>query len=105
MVELNDEEHELILDNPEAAAFNAEQSIKWAIEQGIDRDLAESMWRPKPPEPALDTDVLNRIAREVTMNLQPAVPDTPKMAELRKELEPEIAQAIKDGLMIDMVPE
>jgi hypothetical protein len=46
-VELNDEEHELILDNPEADAFCAEQSIRWALERGWSREWAESMYRPK----------------------------------------------------------
>ena len=46
-VELNDEEHELILDNPEAEAFCAEQSTRWAIEKGWSRERAESMYRPR----------------------------------------------------------
>ena len=46
-VELNDEEHELILDNPEADAFCAEQSIQWALSKGWSREEAERMFRPK----------------------------------------------------------
>lgn len=45
--DLPDEEHELILDNPEADACCAEQSIRWAIERGWSRELAEAMFRPK----------------------------------------------------------
>jgi len=104
-VELNDEEHELILDNPEADAWIAEQAVKKCMARGKSREFCEEMYRPKPVEKALDTGTLNRITREVIAGAPPATPDTPKMAELRKELEVEVAQAKKDGLVIDMVPE
>jgi len=105
MVELNDEEHELILDNPEAAAFCAEQSIQWALSKGWSRELAEHMYRPRKPEPALGTEDLNRITKEITLGLEPAIPDTPLMAETRKKLEVEITEAKEKGLMIDLVSE
>ena len=47
LVELNDEEHELILDNPEADAYIAEQAVRRAIASGMDPDLAERLYRPK----------------------------------------------------------
>jgi hypothetical protein len=47
LIELNDEEHQLILDNPDAAAFCAEQSIRGAMERGCSRELAEGLYRPK----------------------------------------------------------
>jgi hypothetical protein len=46
-VELNDEEHELILDNPEADAYIAEQAVRRAIEGGMDPGMAERLYRPK----------------------------------------------------------
>jgi hypothetical protein len=44
-IELNDEEHELILDNPEADAYIAEQAVRRAIARGMDPELAESLYR------------------------------------------------------------
>lgn len=105
MVELNDEEHELILDNPEAEAFNAEQSIQWALARGWTRERAERAFLPKKREPAFDTSVLNRITNEVVMGLPPAVEDTPGMAELREKIAVDVAKAKEEGLVIDLVKE
>jgi hypothetical protein len=44
-IELNDEEHELILDNPEADAYIAEQAVRRAIADGMDPELAERLYR------------------------------------------------------------
>jgi hypothetical protein len=46
-IELNDEEHELILDNPEADAFIAEQAVRRAIERGVSPEMAERLYRSK----------------------------------------------------------
>jgi hypothetical protein len=46
-VELNDEEHELILDNPEADAYIADQAVRRAIEGGMDPEMAERLYRSK----------------------------------------------------------
>jgi len=105
MVELNDEEHELMLDNPEADAWIGEEAVKKCMADGYSRELCERLYRPKPVEKAMDTGTLNRITKEVIAGAPPATPDTPQMAELRKELEVEVAQAKKDNIIIDMVPE
>ena len=46
LIELNDEEHELILDNPEADTFIAEQAVRRAVAGGMDPELAERLYRP-----------------------------------------------------------
>jgi hypothetical protein len=46
LIELNDEEHELILDNPQADAFIAEQAVRRAVAGGMDPEMAESLYRP-----------------------------------------------------------
>ncbi len=47
LVELNDEEHELILDNPEADAYIAEQAVRRAIASGMDPEMAERLYRSR----------------------------------------------------------
>ena len=46
LIELNDEEHELILDNPEADAYIAEQAVRRAVAGGMDPEMAERLYRP-----------------------------------------------------------
>ena len=47
LIELNDEEHELILDNPEADAYIAEQAVRRAVAGGMDPEMAESLYRSR----------------------------------------------------------
>ena len=47
LIELNDEEHELILDNPEADAYIAEQAVRRAVAGGMDPEMAERLYRSR----------------------------------------------------------
>ena len=47
LIELNDEEHELILDNPEADAYIAEQAVRRAVAGGMDPEVAERLYRSR----------------------------------------------------------
>jgi hypothetical protein len=92
MAELNDEEHELILDNPEADKFIAEQAVARAVAGGMDRAEAEKLYGYKPRPAPLDTEDMNRIAKEVILNVPPAREDTEAMAEFRRNVTDDVAR-------------
>ncbi len=106
MAELNDAEHELILDNPEADKFIAEQAVKRAMASGISREDAERMYgyRP-PPDEDIGIEDYNRITKEVVLGLAPAQPDGPEAAEFRVKVTKEVEEAKANGLVIDLPAE
>lgn len=106
MAELDDAEHELILDNPDADRWIAEQAVKRAMADGMSREQAERLYgyRESPKED-LGIEDYNRITKEIVLGLAPAVPDGPEAAEFRRKVTKEVEEARAKGLMIELPAE
>ncbi len=106
MAELNDAEHELILDNPEADRFIARTAVARAIAGGMTRELAEEMYGYRePPKEDLGIEDYNRITKEVVLGLAPAVPDGPEAAAFRVDVTEDVKKAKPEGLVFELPAE
>lgn len=96
MTELNDAEHELILNNPRADRFIAEQAVNRAVAGGMSRAEAERLYGYRE-EPELEMEDMNRITKEVVLGLPPATPDTPKMEAFRAEVAEDVERTLAEN--------
>jgi len=53
----------------------------------------------------IESDVVQRITREVTLDIRPSKSDSEEEAKFRSKLEKEIMQMKKDGMVIDIPTE
>lgn len=58
---------------------------------------------PKSPFDEIGTDELNRITSEVVLGEKPAIPDTAATAQIRRQIEREVADAKRSGREVSMI--